>query len=68
MSAMEFALIAYAILILYGTVVPLLLSSQLASAILAVIAVKFRNPSFHCVLLVSMMAQLFWRGFVVVVS
>ena len=54
--------------ILYGAVVPLLLSSQLASAILAVMAVKFRNPSFHYVLLASMMAQLLWRGFVVVVS
>ena len=54
--------------ILYSSVQPSLLASQLGIAALALTAIRVRRPAFHLALLGAMLAQMAWRGFVVVVA
>ena len=54
--------------LLYDSYQPLLLASQVTLAVLALAAVRVRAHSFHLATLAAMVAQLAWRGFIVVVS
>ena len=54
--------------LLFSSLQPALLASQLGIAVLALLAIRVRHPWFHFVLLGSMLLQLAWRGFLVVVE
>jgi hypothetical protein len=54
--------------LLYSSIQPALLVSQLGIAVLALSATRVCYPPFHLALLGAMLLQLAWRGFVVVVA
>jgi hypothetical protein len=54
--------------ILYGSVVPPLLVSQLAIAIPALVAIRVRTLWFHFLLIMVMLLQVAWRGLLLTVG
>jgi hypothetical protein len=53
---------------LHGEIIPVLLASQLGIAGAALVAIKVRQFWYQSSLIVVMLAQVFWRGFVITIG
>jgi len=54
--------------VLYGSFVPILLTSQVIIMLMALIATKVRAVAYHYVLLILMLVQVSWRGIVLTIG
>ena len=48
---------------IYGDIRPAVFVSQVAIAVLALVASRLKSPSFQVVVIIVMLAQVLWRGF-----